>query len=83
MQPPGRNEDLVLGRSGAPDRCGLRATPAAGKTATGRHVGKEQIPSDALGKCNDGTFVSTGKKDTACAAHGGMQIWYLDSTPNN
>ena len=41
------------------------------------------VPSDALGLCQDGTYVSTGSKQTACAAHGGMDVWYLDGTPNN
>ena len=57
------------------------ATPAAGKTATKAKVGG--VPSDALGLCKDGTYVSTGTKDNACSAHGGMKIWYLDGTPNN
>lgn len=57
------------------------AKPAPGKTATKAKVGG--VPSDALGLCKDGTYVSTGSKDTACAAHNGMKIWYLDGTPNN
>ena len=57
------------------------AEPAAGKTATGRKVGG--VPSDALGLCKDGTYVSTGMKVTAFSAHGGMEIWYPDGTPNN
>jgi hypothetical protein len=40
------------------------------------------VPSDALGLCNDGAYVSTGSKQTACSAHGGMKIWYPDGTPN-
>lgn len=57
------------------------AQPAPGMAATKRKVGG--VPSDALGLCQDGTYVSTGSKQTACAAHGGMKIWYLDGTPNN
>ncbi len=56
------------------------AAPPAGRTATKRKVGG--VPSDALGLCQDGTYVSSGSKSTACAAHGGMQIWYPDGTPN-
>ena len=52
----------------------------SGSTATGRNVGG--IPSDVLGRCNDGTFVSTGTKADACAAYGGMKIWYSDGVPN-
>ncbi|PXA91487.1 hypothetical protein DMC47_25615 [Nostoc sp. 3335mG] len=40
------------------------------------------VPSDALGLCKDGAYVSTGSKQTACSAHGGMKIWYPDGTPN-
>ena len=54
--------------------------PEQGKTATGRKVGG--VPSDALGLCKDGTYVSTGTKSSACSAQGGMKTWYLDGTPN-
>jgi len=56
------------------------AAPESGKVATKEKVGG--VPSDALGLCQDGTYVSTGSKQTACAAHGGMKIWYPDGTPN-
>lgn len=56
------------------------ATPESGRAATKEKVGG--VPSDALGLCNDGTYVSTGSKQTACSAHGGMKIWYPDGTPN-
>ena len=58
-----------------------RAKPAVGgrKSTTKTHA----VPSDALGLCQDGTYVSTGSKQTACAAHGGMDVWYLDGTPND
>ena len=52
-----------------------------GKTATGRVV--NGVPSDALGLCNDGTYISTGTKHSACSLHRGMKIWYPDGTPNN
>jgi hypothetical protein len=57
------------------------AEPAPGRAASGRAVGG--VPNNALGLCNDGTYVSTGSKQTACEAHGGMKTWYLDGTPNN
>jgi hypothetical protein len=56
------------------------AEPAPGRTAVKGRVGG--VPSDALGLCQDGTYVSTGSKQTACGAHGGMRTWYLDGTPN-
>ena len=56
------------------------APKTSGRTATGRKVGG--VPSDALGLCNDGTYVSTGSKQTACSVHSGMKRWYPDGTPN-
>ena len=48
------------------------------ETATGTPV--RGIPSDAMGRCNDGMFTKAGKKANACANNGGLQIWYSDNT---
>lgn len=47
------------------------------ETATGELV--RGIPSDAMGRCNDGMFTKAGKKASACANNGGLQIWYSDN----
>ena len=54
-----------------------RTAAADSETATGTLV--RGIPSDAMGRCNDGMFTKAGRKATACANHGGLQIWYSDN----
>lgn len=48
------------------------------ETATGDLV--RGVPSDAMGRCNDGMFTKASKKTSACLSHGGLQIWYSDNT---
>ena len=47
------------------------------ETASGTPV--RGIPSDAMGRCNDGMFTKASKKAEACSAHGGLKIWYSDN----
>lgn len=65
---------LVVGSATA--QTAGRTKPDA-ETATGTPV--KGIPSDAMGRCNDGMFTKAGKKSSACASHGGLQIWYSDN----
>lgn len=54
-----------------------RAKHVDSETATGTRV--SGIPSDAMGKCNDGMFSKATSKASACAGHGGLKIWYSDN----
>lgn len=54
-----------------------RAKQVDAETATGAPV--RGIPSDAMGRCNDGMFTKAGNKASACAGHGGLKIWYSDN----
>ncbi len=40
----------------------------------------QRIPSNATGKCGDGTYTSAGQKEGACSGHGGLKIWYPSAT---
>ena len=35
-----------------------------------------EVPRDATGRCQDGTWSSAEQKKGACSSHGGVQAWF-------
>ena len=60
----------------------MRVLPvlAAGLRLAAVGAKAQGIPSNATGKCGDGTYTSAGKKAGACSGHGGLKIWYSEAT---
>lgn len=68
---------LVLVAFSATAQQAARTKHTDAETATGTLV--KGIPSDAMGRCNDGMFSKATSKASACAAHGGLKIWYSEN----
>ena len=56
-----------------------RATTSKSDSETASGTLVKGIPSDAMGRCNDGMFTKASRKSNACASHGGLKIWYSDN----
>jgi hypothetical protein len=59
-----------------PPRTETRSPGTAGSSA---NRSATNAPSDATGRCKDGSFTTASSKRGACSGHGGVDTWFADS----
>ncbi|HEV8120887.1 MAG TPA: DUF3761 domain-containing protein [Candidatus Polarisedimenticolia bacterium] len=52
------------------------ASPDKGPQAKTGSSAQKDVPKDATGQCNDGTWSTADSKQGACSGHGGVKKWY-------
>jgi hypothetical protein len=57
----------------ASDRARERANP---NSAVIRGIGANNVRTNAIARCNDGTYWHATTRDNACYLHGGVSTWY-------
>jgi len=55
-----------------------RGTRSRGTAETSPNRSATNAPSDATGRCNDGTYTTAASKQGACSGHGGVGSWLAD-----
>jgi len=53
----------------------LCLTPVVGLSIADDIAKPGEVPRDATGRCQDGSWTSAAKKKGACSSHGGVKAW--------